>query len=303
MKRGIIYKFTILHGCNFNGHKPYYVGQHWTEESDERFKSVKSRYLGSGKIWLDFVRSLKSLYPNKWKFFVKREILCVLNKEDKVKLNKLEEYFIKKENSLCRNYLGGCNYLKTSNIINPFFKEEVRNKQKELKRKFFATKRGDEARRKMRENHYDCSGKNNPVYGSKWINNGIESKRLYLGQELPEGWEYGYLRLRGKNHPMYRIGKNHPMYGKKLSEERRKMLTGENNPMYGKESSFKGKHHSDRARKILSIKTKRRMSNPENNPMFGKLRITNGIINTVIDKDSPIPEGFWHGMTMRKRKK
>ena len=35
----------------------------------------------------------------------------------------------------------------------------------------------------------------------------------------------------------------------------------------------------------------------ERNGMFGKIRITNGVENKQIDRDQPIPEGFWRGMT------
>ena len=36
------------------------------------------------------------------------------------------------------------------------------------------------------------------------------------------------------------------------------------------------------------------------NPMYGKKRITNGIINTTIPVDSPLPDGFWYGMKSQK---
>ena len=44
----------------------------------------------------------------------------------------------------------------------------------------------------------------------------------------------------------------------------------------------------------------RKASPGEKNPMFGKVRITNGLINTQIDKSQPIPEGFRKGITRRK---
>ena len=41
------------------------------------------------------------------------------------------------------------------------------------------------------------------------------------------------------------------------------------------------------------------------NPMQDKVRITNGSVNTIISKDTPLPEGYRYGMTrgVRKRKK
>ena len=34
---GIIYKFTIIAKYKFDGHKPFYVGQHWEIKSVEDF--------------------------------------------------------------------------------------------------------------------------------------------------------------------------------------------------------------------------------------------------------------------------
>ena len=39
------------------------------------------------------------------------------------------------------------------------------------------------------------------------------------------------------------------------------------------------------------------------NPMQDKVRITNGSVNTIISKDTPLPEGYWYGMTRGVRKK
>ena len=49
---GIIYKFTIIAKYKFDGHKPFYVGQHWEKRSVEHFSSSSvCNYDGSGKIW------------------------------------------------------------------------------------------------------------------------------------------------------------------------------------------------------------------------------------------------------------
>ena len=72
---GIIYKFTIICGYKFNNQKPFYVGQHWTNETPERFKSVKSRYWGSGSIWNDFINKIKKDY-HKYACFASLFSLC-----------------------------------------------------------------------------------------------------------------------------------------------------------------------------------------------------------------------------------
>lgn len=265
---GIIYKFTIICGYKFNNQKPFYVGQHWTNESTERFKSLKSRYWGSGSIWNDFVDKIKKDYRSNWRHFIKREILCVLKTDDKEKLNKLEEYFISREKANYRNELGGCNCLDFTVGINASFNIDTRERQRQSKIKLFSSSRGDDVRKKMSENHYDCNGKKNPTYGSKWITNGVESKRLFPGQEMPDGWRYGNHHSAGKNNAMYNIGDKHPSYGKKRSKETIDKISGKNNPMYGKVSPFRGKHLSIEARTIISNKAKERFKIKENNPMY-----------------------------------
>ena len=37
---GIIYKFTIIAGYKIEGHKPYYVGQHWERNSLKHMKWI-----------------------------------------------------------------------------------------------------------------------------------------------------------------------------------------------------------------------------------------------------------------------
>lgn len=53
---------------------------------------------------------------------------------------------------------------------------------------------------------------------------------------------------------------------KKISES----VSGEKNGMYGKEGPMLGKHHTDEAKQIMSIKAKERLKNKENHPMYGR---------------------------------
>lgn len=98
-------------------------------------------------------------------------------------------------------------------------------------------------------------------------------------------------------------GEKNPNYGNHWNKEQRqkqreKMLgryEGENNPNYGRRwTSDKRSKMSERVREGYKNGTLI-------NPMTGKVRITNGIINTIILKDDPLPEGFWYGMKPRKK--
>jgi hypothetical protein len=37
-------------------------------------------------------------------------------------------------------------------------------------------------------------GEKNSQYGTKWITNGINNKKIKDGEKLPEGWKYGYIK-------------------------------------------------------------------------------------------------------------
>ena len=52
---GIIYKFTVLARYKMDGHKPFYIGQHWCKSID-KFISGNSDYYGSGTIWKHFLK-------------------------------------------------------------------------------------------------------------------------------------------------------------------------------------------------------------------------------------------------------
>lgn len=119
---GIIYKFTILTKYKLDGRKPYYVGQHW---------GSLDNYFGSGSIWDDFLKRMKKDYPTCWKKLIKKEVLYERHCTQRV-LDKMEEYFIKKEKSHYSYKVGGCNVLwGTANKFgsgNPTAEEHVRKK-------------------------------------------------------------------------------------------------------------------------------------------------------------------------------
>ena len=83
---------------------------------------------------------------------------------------------------------------------------------------------------------------------------------------------------------------------KKLSERYGgETYKGDKNPNYGN-------HWSAAQRKRMSEQQRNKYKTAEvnPNPMFGKKRITNGIINTIISSDQPLPDGFWYGMKPQK---
>lgn len=147
---GIIYKFTIVAKYKFDGHKPFYVGQRWESKSIDKFLSRNcNNYSGSGTIWTDFIKRLKQDYPIYWRKLIKREVLYASEMVNQKGLDILEEYYIKKEQSHYSYQKGGCNILWGSSF--------GRGNKSPTKDPL--------VRKKMRENHADVSGSNNPFYG------------------------------------------------------------------------------------------------------------------------------------------
>ena len=161
---GIIYKFTILARYRMDGHKPFYVGQHVGVNDF-------NNYWGSGKIWNNF-------------------------------LDKLEEYYIKKEKAHYSYKLGGCNILwgATTNIshIDPLVRKKISDKWKDEdfrkmmikihiglqsgdKHPLFGKKTSEETKEKIRA-HYK---------GGMVVNNGVIIKYLKPNEDIPQGFVRG----------------------------------------------------------------------------------------------------------------
>lgn len=187
---GIIYKFTILAKVRYDGHKPFYIGQHWCKSKDD-FLCRDYPYYGSGHLWCKFLKKLRIEYPLKWKFFIKREILSVVVNDSQSTLDKLEEFWIKKEKAHYSNELGGCNILEGSpngGIFNPMKDPEVARKNAELRK---GQKRTLEQRKRMSMGRRGkCLGKNNPNYGRVW------TKEMRLRLSLKKGVCYEYIICR-----------------------------------------------------------------------------------------------------------
>lgn len=270
---GIIYKFTIVAKLKMDGQRPFYIGQHITSSSPEEFLSRNHPYYGSGSIWGDFLEKLRELNPNNWRCFIKREILFSSNKVTQRGLDAMEAYYIKREKSHYSFRIGGCNVLWSAIIVgsgNPAKDQIVRDKMRKSKIRLFNSSRGNELRKIISDRaKRKYQKENNPTYGTKWITNGVECKRIKLGKDIiPKGWYFGNLYVKGKNNPMY--GK--PKSTEQIEKFKKKMkgkMVGKNNPMYGKPSPFRGKTHSEEVRRIISIKVKKQMKGRES-PMKGK---------------------------------
>lgn len=148
---GIIYKFTIIAKYKFNENKPFYIGQHWENKGKKHFLSSNvSNYSGSGKIWTDFVNRLKQDYPICWRKLIKREVLFYSENCSQKALDKMEEYFIKKEKAHYSYKIGGTNIAWGGN--GSIKDESTKKKLREIN---LGKKLSDETRRRMSE-----SGKN-----------------------------------------------------------------------------------------------------------------------------------------------
>lgn len=184
---GLIYKMTITDYCKISGNVPFYVGQHWCK-SEEQFLRENYPYWGCGSIWQKYLKRLKKLLPKTWKEFVKREILCCVNSDNQKVLDKLEEYYIKKNKSLYSEGLGGCNVLPgTANgfgsgspVKDPFVRKKISEKAKgrkfpESRKKFF---------------HDMFSGEGNPFYGKRHTEETRE-KISEFRKSLPKKYKIG----------------------------------------------------------------------------------------------------------------
>ena len=206
---GIIYKFTIIAKYKYDGHKPFYVGQHWCESADN-FLCRNYSYYGSGSIWNDFLNRLKKDYPNHWRKFIRREILYIHECSQKA-LDKLEEYYIKKCKAHYSYKQGGCNVL--WGTANKF------GSGSPMKDPMIAEKCGNTL-------HVRYAGKNSWNYGKKMsIETRKKLSKIKKGSRGPNIGKKFSDDIRRKMSEAAKIRlsdpKNNPMYGKRHSEETR----------------------------------------------------------------------------------
>lgn len=184
-KHHYIYKTTNL----ING--KYYIGMHSTND-------LNDGYIGSGKrLWY----SIKKYGKENFNF----EILEFLPNRKKLKKREEEiinETLLKDELclNLCKGGEGGLKHDLNAKIWNDEnFRERHRLKMKKMHEdgKFkipdwTGKKHSELSKQKMSKSSVGMgSGEKNSQYGTCWITNGIENKKIKKNQQIPNGWRLG----------------------------------------------------------------------------------------------------------------
>jgi len=189
MSFGLIYETTYLN-----------TGETYIGQTTKKGKKLNS-YFGSG------IR-IKRIIKKHGKEVLRKKILCYCNTKEE--LNKMEIFYIKKENPKLNISVGG-----------------------------FGGNLGDEVNKKLKENHADFSKEKHPLWGK---HHSEETKnKISLGNK----GKIISLKNR-KKHSKRMSGYKNPMFGKnsrdymtdsakiKQDENRRKKMSGKNNPNYMK---------------------------------------------------------------------
>ena len=203
-----IYKTT----CSVTGR--YYIGMHSTS-------NLEDDYLGSGKILRYSIRKhgkdkhnkeILDICSDRKSLAIKeREIVNESLLKDPLCMNLMKggeggRGFISTEQQANRSKIGGiarANHMKDD----PDFSKLVNDKisKANLKRieagthlswkdnySWIGKKHTAETKKKMKESHKDHGiGETNSQYGTKWITNGIDNKKIKDFDQIPEGWKNG----------------------------------------------------------------------------------------------------------------
>jgi hypothetical protein len=62
------------------------------------------------------------------------------------------------------------------------------------------------------KDHRYLKGKDHPLYGTRYITNGIDSLRIKEGDNIPDGWRLGFTKIFNKNQIIH-SGEKHSQYG------------------------------------------------------------------------------------------
>ena len=193
-----------------------YIGKHQTND-------LNDGYMGSGK----YIKRAIAKYGIE---NFQKEILFILNSEEEMN-NKEKELVTKEfvdestNYNLCQGGKGGFGYINSNGLltheirkkasINRWKNSEYREKiipillktlhSEESKRKsldtikskypngiFYNKTHNSESKRKIGEqNSKHQIGENNSQYGTKWITNGKERKKIDQNDDIPYGWQHG----------------------------------------------------------------------------------------------------------------
>jgi len=193
-----IYKTTNI----ING--KYYIGMHSTDNVDDG-------YIGSGKLlWFsikkygkeNFVCEILEYLPNRQTLKEReKEIVNKILLEDKSCLNlKLGGYggFVDENHKYKFHSSGG---RKVRSNFSKIHQEKMKNdkeyrekiilKLKSYKR-WLGKKHKEESKKKIGEkNSISQKGEKNSQFGTCWITNGVDNKKIKKTEKLPNGWVFG----------------------------------------------------------------------------------------------------------------
>lgn len=211
---GIIYKFTILSKYKKDNHKPFYIGQHWCKSVDD-FLCRDYPYYGSGSIWNCLLNKLKADYSDKWRYFIKREVLCIITNNSQDTLDRLEEFWIRREKAHYSFGVGGCNILwGTANKFgsgSPAKDKLVRKKMSDAMK--VRLENGWKPKNYLTEYHH----KKHSDFMKRYFKTHVPHNK---GKKIPK-----------EKHPMY--GKHHSAEARLKMSRNHADFSGRNNPMYG----------------------------------------------------------------------
>lgn len=201
--------YTVYRTTN-NVDGKVYIGKHQTN-------NLEDDYLGSGKL---LRRAIKKHGAENFS----REILFVFDNEDEMNAKEVElvtEEFCSLDTNynLCPGGQGGFGYINSNeeivarrdskeNKLKGYYSSELwkygfkgkkhSNEAKERISKSLVgrdptigntgMKHSDETKKKM---SLSRSGSGNSQYGTMWINNGREARKIQRDQSIPEGWQKG----------------------------------------------------------------------------------------------------------------
>jgi hypothetical protein len=196
----------------------YYIGKHQTND-------INDNYMGSGKL----LKRAQSKYG--LENFIKEILFVFNNEEEmNAKEAELvtEQFCMRKDTyNLCSGGNGGFSYInrnglngsdegrraagiKSSSLYGPGWLNKSEQETKEIKQKRIQTCRdrygtkwtengriaatSEESRLKRKttfEKNQHAKGIKNSQYGTMWITNGIENKKIKIGDNMPDNWYKG----------------------------------------------------------------------------------------------------------------
>ena len=182
--------------------KKYYIGKHQTNNLDDG-------YMGSGKI-------LKYAIEKYGIESFTKEILHVFDNEEEMNAKEKELVVVSEETyNLCEGGKGGFSYINKQLLSVPIQKQNIDKEKRKrlssigLKRAwdsgkyqnvkfnesspFKGKKHSEESKNKIgKTNSISQQGKNNSQYGTIWITNGLQNKKIKNNiDNVPDGWYRG----------------------------------------------------------------------------------------------------------------